>query len=221
MAAEDLTTWTEDDTPGRLTVTSAKAEFNDLDQNETSQITHDHGAGALGDGQGDFDHDYEYIVDSTCSGTGYMGLYAVGKLATDKDGHYDALSYCIVATTRTASGTNGGDVWLSMVEASSKTSEFDNSMDDDTLYYARLWFVDADGSYGTYYWRTWSDSARTTPVSAQISRAPTSSWTVRFSIIAGDNDDGAGGVASDFDVQNVEFQEPAPTEDDLMALMVM
>ena len=61
MATEDLTTYIEIDTPGRLTVTADKVDIDHYDQNEDVYLYKDYGANYFNE---DWDLIFDFQTDS-------------------------------------------------------------------------------------------------------------------------------------------------------------
>ena len=133
-AAEDFTTWTESDTPGRMTVTASKNDINLLDRDESAWLYDDKDAAHF---SGDFSHQFEVTFQAS---TGSWSRVAVWGLANAVDDSYDLFGLGADFMTLSAR-ENAGNYYLDLdviENGSSLGPERSTALTTGTKYYVTI-----------------------------------------------------------------------------------
>lgn len=152
MAIEDLTTYTEEDTEDKITITSSRSTVADLRRNDESYLYKDHGENHF---DGDFEHDFE--VEETDRFD--VSVHVIWELSNDIDDLYGSIS------------TNekmlfvwllGGTAIRLYERYGVGQSQYDaGTISEDTPYYLTVERDEGVGDHGTIYCRIYDDSERT------------------------------------------------------------
>lgn len=137
-AKENLTTYTEVDTSSRLTVTSSRSTFSNLDRNVTAYLYNDFGAGYF---SADISVDFDFTITAS-NPSGYVEVLGVNNQIGDANSRTDALSCSVF--------NNSGTLQLRIVEADGGTTHVSaTNISQGTPYYCRLTRDESVGTYGT------------------------------------------------------------------------
>ena len=156
MAIEDLTTYTEVDPNGHITVDANTSTFTDLPRNEDAYVYKDKGVDHF---NGDFEHLSEiYSSAGTASGMVYINVLA--NLVDDAKGIYagggDMLTLLIHMDS-----ANAPSLYMREYVAGTEYTAGPYAFSPSTLYYLKFKRDEGVGTYGTLYCYLYSDAART------------------------------------------------------------
>ncbi len=193
MAIEDLTTWTEVDGGGDLTVTSSKIDVVTQANNVTNYVYK-----SLSLGTADYDHDFECYVSVASTGTPTLFFYGVSTGIATLDVGFSISCYVETGSlTPYITDIDSGGTWTTFTAGSNLTIS--------TLYYCTFKRV---GNTAT--WDIYSDSSRTTLVQS-ISMAISNNTQSYQYVYAESSYNWADASTFSYYVQNVDLKAPAPS----------
>lgn len=149
MAIENLSSYTKVDPNGRFAVSASKNIFTGLLRNEAAYLYKDFGTAYF---NASFIHEFELFYDSYDVGS-YSGTWQLANYVGDLSGF--SSSYTLFV------GVASGDFILEERKNGSRVNYDNWTATADTLYYLRVKYNSAVGTYGTIYWYIYSDSGRT------------------------------------------------------------
>lgn len=155
MAIENFGDYTEVDPNTRITKTSTRVTWTDLDRNETAYVYRDMTEDYF---DGDFTHVFTVYITSTINGS-YVNCWALTndlnscRVIDNASGDYLAAHIIGTLTARTIGITecDGGTTYTDSYVAS-----------QETAYYLKITRDETVGTYGTLYCYIYSDPLRTT-----------------------------------------------------------
>ena len=192
MAIEDLTTYTEVDVPGVLTVTSTKVTAANLDDDLTVYLYKDFGV----DFFNGFDVDFEILIEATSGGLGRMFMGFANSVAT----WWNWANTAVGVTLRADSGTPNQ---IQMTRGRAVAQDTYDNAQDDTIYYCSL---KREANSDTVTLEIYSDSARLALVDTLNVAGFGAGTKYRYFYAANGPDSSAGGRDFDGYHQNFDFQ---------------
>lgn len=152
MAVENFITYTEVDPNSRITVTSTRVTWTDLDRNERGQVYKDKGVDFF---NGAFVHTLTLKITAIGSGV-FMGIWHLRNTVADFPGANPTLHLgCSLGF--------GNDFRLTLqsIDSGGAVSDF-TALDFNTNYYLTITRDEALGSFGRVSCKIYTDAARTT-----------------------------------------------------------
>jgi len=199
MATEDFTTYTEDDTPARLTVTTSKVAASGLDGDEDCQVYSDKTAGHFGT---TFEHLVTVTPQSeTGAGDPHHAVWAVSNTLSNRSVWQASLEQALFCGFRQDSDE------IRFMECEAGTTDIYDYLSDFngiTFYLTAERTGDTTATLKIY-----SDAARTTLLDTLLQNVP-SGRSYRY--IWGFNSNNAAaatGQIAAIDVENLDLQEAA------------
>lgn len=156
---ENLTTYTEVDANGRITISSTACTVAGLArQTEESYVYKDKTANFFNE---NFQHNFEFAITSADLNGGYQ-LWQLANVVDDRRWFVDnAADWLGIMFFRTAADVERLELWEGGVEEGQFATVYNGIAIDGTVYYCTVRRDESDGTYGTLYLDLYSDSGRT------------------------------------------------------------
>lgn len=159
--AEDLTTYTEVDANGRISVSATTANVTALTRAEDAYLYYDYGAGYF---SASFSIDFDFnAIRTTDAGTTAFFISSMANSVDDFKDIDDASGDAITVGYKPS--LTASYYWIDLLELDGGTQYADTTgagaLSYGTTYYYTMYRNDNEGDYGTIYLYIYSDDART------------------------------------------------------------
>lgn len=204
MATEDLTTYTETDIEGRLTVTVPTCTFTNLQKDETARCFDDKGASH-------FDGDFEHLLEvkcTACDGAATLFFWSM-QLVEDTIRGAQIASSSLLGLELFGFGVNDPGLVLVEIDGGTFYSDSWSGAVVNTSYYLTLKRDESVGTYGTFYCYIYSDASRETLVDTLTITLHSSKKDFRYIYATNGYEDPGNQEGSGYS-KDLDLQEGAP-----------
>lgn len=205
-STEDFTTYTEVDPNSHITVTASKIDSSGNVTQDSAYVYKDKGVAHF---SANFVHNFEYMIKSTSDAGLRQNYWAMANHIGSQNALVTASRTFFVASVGDESPNILKRIYS--IDAGTQNTDTDNDIltSFDTLIYATVERDEAVGTFGTIYFRHYSDAGRTVLLDTESLAITTAK--VDYEYLYGEQNDGRtqAGQVTGF-TQNLDLQEAPP-----------